>query len=119
MIKVKLINTDYNSRSDIIENFIKNFDSSGVVIKDSRNVIKSFESDKVTYNIKSFKIPNIFNAIIYNKLRSSKAERSYRYAQKLLSIGINTPDPIAYFEFKTRLFLKNSYYVSKNIEYNF
>jgi len=74
LIKVKLINTDYNSRSDIIENFIKNFDTSGVVIKDSRNVIKSFESDKVTYNIKSFKIPNIFNAIIYNKLRSSKAE---------------------------------------------
>ncbi|RZO97456.1 MAG: Kdo domain containing protein, partial [Flavobacteriales bacterium] len=110
MIKVKLINTDYNSSSDVIENFIKNFDSSGLIIKDSRNVIKSFESDKFIYNIKSFKIPNIFNAIIYNKFRTTKAERSYRYAQKLLSIGINTPEPIAYFEFKTRFFLKNSYY---------
>jgi len=119
LIKVKLINTDYNIYSDVIENFIKNFTKSGVVIKDSRNVIKSFESDKIRYNIKSFKIPNIFNAIVYNKLRSSKAERSYSYAQKLLSIGINTPEPIAYFEFKTKLFLKNSYYVSKNIEYDF
>ena len=105
LIKVKLINTDYNIYSDVIENFIKNFTKSGVVIKDSRNVIKSFESDKIRYNIKSFKIPNIFNAIVYNKLRSSKAERSYSYAQKLLSIGINTPEPIAYFEFKTKLFL--------------
>jgi len=119
LIKVKLINTDYNSSSDVIENFINNFTNSGLIIKDSRNVIKSFESDKFIYNIKSFKIPNIFNAIIYNKFRTTKAERSYRYAQKLLSIGINTPEPIAYFEFKTRFFLKNSYYVSKNINYNF
>ncbi|MDC1534908.1 lipopolysaccharide kinase InaA family protein [Flavobacteriaceae bacterium] len=119
MIKVKLINTDYNIYSDVIENLINNFSESGVIIKDSRNVIKSFESNKVIFNIKSFKIPNIFNAFIYNKIRLSKAERSYRFAQKLLSFGINTPEPIAYFEFKTSLFLKNSYYVSKNIDYDF
>ena len=119
MIKVKLINRDYKVYSDFIEKSIHNFSNSGVVIKDSRNVIKTYESDKLVLNIKSFKIPNIFNAFIYNKIRSGKAERSYRFAQKLLKLGINTPKPIAYFEFKTSLFFKNSYYVSEQINYDF
>lgn len=119
MIKVKLINRDYKVYSDFIEKSIHNFSNSGVVIKDSRNVIKTYESDKLVLNIKSFKIPNIFNAFIYNKIRSGKAERSYRFAQKLLNLGINTPKPIAYFEFKTSLFFKNSYYVSEQINYDF
>ena len=64
MIKVKLINTDYKIYSDAIENSINNFSKSGAIIKDSRNVIKSYELDKVAFNIKSFKVPNIFNAFI-------------------------------------------------------
>lgn len=119
MIKVKLINTDYTIYSDVIENLINNFSKSGDVIKDSRNVIKSYESDIVTFNIKSFKIPNIFNSFIYNNLRASKAERSYKFAQKLLNLGIKTPEPIAYFEFKTRFFLRNSFYISKQLDYDF
>ena len=119
MIKVKLINTDYKIYSEAIENFINNFSKSGHIIKDSRNVIKSYELDKVTFNIKSFKVPNIFNAFIYNKIRPSKAERSYKFAQKLLKLGINTPYPIAYFEFKNSFFLKSSYYVSKQLDYDF
>ena len=119
MIKVKLISTDYTIYSDVIENLINNFSKSGDVIKDSRNVIKSYESDIVTFNIKSFKIPNIFNAFIYNNLRASKAERSYKFAQKLLNLGIKTPEPIAYFEFKTRFFLRNSFYISKQLDYDF
>ena len=119
MIKVKLINTDYNIYSDIIENFINNFSKSGDIIKNSRNVIKSYKSDTVTFNIKSFKIPNIFNAFIYNHIRSSKAERSYKFAKKLLNLGIKTPEPIAYFEFKNSFFLKNSFYVSKQLDYDF
>jgi len=119
LIKVKLINTDYTIYSDVIENLINNFSKSGDIIKDSRNVIKSYDSDTVTFNIKSFKIPNLFNAFVYNKFRASKAERSYKFAQKLLNLGIKTPDPIAYFEFKTRFFLRNSFYVSKQLDYDF
>jgi hypothetical protein len=119
LIKVKLINRDYKVYSDFIEKSIHNFSNTGVVIKDSRNVIKTYESDKLVLNIKSFKIPNIFNAFIYNKIRSGKAERSYIFAQKLLKLGIDTPKPIAYFEFKTSLFFKNSYYVSEQINYDF
>jgi len=119
LIKVKLINTDYKIYSDAIENSINNFSKSGAIIKDSRNVIKSYELDKVAFNIKSFKVPNIFNAFIYSNIRSSKAERSYKFAQKLLKLGINTPNPVAYFEFKNSFFLKSSYYVSEQLDYDF
>ena len=69
-----------------------------------------------TVNIKSFKVPNIFNQIAYKFLRKSKAERSFEYANKLLSKGIGTPQPFAYFEFASPFLFKKSYYLSEHLQ---
>ena len=96
---------------------IKNFKSNGVLFGDGkRNKIKLFELDGNTINIKSFKIPNFINKIIYRYFRKTKARRSFEYATYLMENGIGTPQPIAYFENFDFIGLKDSYYVSEHLD---
>lgn len=81
-----------------------------------RNVIKIVDFNGTNINIKAFKIPNIINQIVYSLFRKSKAQRSYEYANKLTAMGVGTPKPLAYFEFKSGLLFKRSFYVSKQLD---
>lgn len=104
---------DVNQISDLIANF-DNLDGE----EGERNTIKKVNVNGIEINIKSFKIPHIINSIVYSIFRKSKANRSFFYANKLLSLGINTPMPIAYFEFSKLIFLRNSYYISEHLNYD-
>ena len=83
-----------------------------------RNSVKKIElSDKIVI-IKSFKIPNLLNQIVYKYIRKSKAKRSFEYANKLISLGIKTPTPIAYIENFNLVGLRQSYYMSEFLDYD-
>lgn len=116
MKKTKVFNQDLEpSFKEKLDKLINNFD----IIKGgegSRNIIKKTLLEHVSLNIKSFKIPNLINQIAYNFFRKSKARRSFEYAQKLIKLGVGTPKPLAYFEFKTWLFFKKSFYVSEQLD---
>ena len=97
--------------------FISDFKTTGKLFGDGkRNVIKLFELDGKTVNIKSFKIPNLINKIAYRYFRKSKARRSFEYATLLLEKGIGTPEPIAYLEKYDWIGLKESYYISEHLQ---
>lgn len=66
--------------------------------------------------VKSFRKPNLVNQIVYGLFRSSKAERSYEYANMLLKSGIGSPCPVAYYTERAGLFFTRSYYVSLKSE---
>ena len=109
----------YESSQKEILGFIKSFNVFGEIFgKANRNTIKLFKLEDQVINIKSFKVPNIFNQIAYRFLRKSKAQRSFEYANKLIDLGIGTPQPIAYFEFSSPLLFKKSFYVSEHLEYD-
>ena len=111
------INSHFINYKSNLLNFIENFNSTGVLFGDGkRNIIKLFDFEGKTINIKSFKIPNLVNIIAYKYFRKSKARRSFEYANKLLKNGIGTPEPIAYFENFDFLGLKESYYVSEHLQ---
>ena len=115
----KVFHKSFRVHQETIDSFIENFNVTGVGFGDGdRNTIKLFELDGHTINIKSFKVPNIFNQIAYRFLRKSKAQRSFEYANILLDSGIGTPQPIAYYEFSTALLFKKSFYVSHHLECN-
>ena len=80
-----LIQDNYREFKPAINKVIDDFDSRGELIKGSRNTIKKINIDNLVINIKRFKIPNILNKIIYTFFRSSKANRSYNYAKKLIN----------------------------------
>lgn len=110
-----VFHNSYKKHKKTIEGYIENFDTSGEQFgKANRNTIKLFALGQQKVNIKSFKVPNIFNQVVYKFFRKSKAQRSFEYANLLLEQGIGTPKPIAYYEFTSPLLFKKSYYVSEH-----
>ncbi len=114
MIKHFKINSSQNSLTPLIKSAILNFDNHTEVLgQGDRNVIKVITIEGKAYTIKSFKIPNLINQIVYRFFRKSKAERSFLYANKLIEAGIKTPFPVAFQNNMSSLFFKDSYYVSE------
>lgn len=113
------IQSNYLSNSEFFDDIIKNFDIKGEGFgNQDRNSLKLFQLNKMTINVKSFKVPNIFNQIAYKFFRKSKAQRSFEYANKLTELNIGTPQPIAYYEFTTPFLFKKSYYISEHLDYD-
>jgi hypothetical protein len=111
------LNDKYIDYKGKLSEHIKLFNVTGTnFIIGQRNIIKLFEFEGKTINIKSFKIPHFINKIAYKYFRKSKARRSFEYATTLLENGIGTPEPIAFFENYDFIGLKDSYYVSEHLQ---
>lgn len=96
--------------TEVVNNF-ENFNGG----EGERNTIKNVSTNGLDLNIKSFKIPHLINRTAYSFFRKSKANRSFEYAKALLKLGINTPQPYAYFEYSNFNLLNKSYYVSNQL----
>ncbi len=107
---------DYENIRKHVLHAIQEFDDLGIKVgKGKRNMVKHIVVDNVHLNVKSFKVPNLFNRFIYHSIRKSKARRSYEYAHYLLQHDIGTPPPVAFFEQKNAMLLGKSFYVSLHI----
>ena len=116
-----IINPKYNSQEKAILQLINSFfDEGKLIVEGSRNTIKSNSLGAEKVNIKFFQKPGLFKSIIYSFFRSTKAKRSFDYANYLIDHNIPTPYPIAYIE-ERNLFglLGKSYYISEQIDYDF
>lgn len=119
MKEVFVVHPKFQSVKDKIKNALDTFSEvSDFVTKGERNIIKKVAIDGTVFNIKSFKIPNAAQSLVYQFIRKSKAKRSFVYASKLIELGIKTPFPVAYFE-NFSGGLKESYYVSEHLDYDF
>jgi len=116
-----ILNANYKSQEKAILQLVNHFfDEGNLIVQGSRNTIKSnfLENEKV--NIKFFKKPGLFKSIIYSFFRSTKAKRSYDYANYLINHHIQTPLPIAYIEARNSLgLLGDSFYFCQQIDYDF
>ncbi len=112
------IHKSYLDSKTHLESIMEGFETLDNYDYEKRNKMRSMIVDDVTINIKSFKIPNLINQVAYKFFRKSKAERSYNYAKAILEKGIQTPQPIAYYEFFSPFGIKNSYYFSEHISYD-
>jgi hypothetical protein len=109
-------NPSIDMSQDKILDCIQHFKNSGKdFVIGQRNSIKIFEVEGQILNIKSFRVPNFINRIIYRYFRKTKAARSFEYATILMNKGIGTPKPIAFYECYNLLGLIESYYVCEHI----
>ncbi len=103
-----------------LENFLLNirifFQENKNTIHKARNEIKVINYENKDLVVKSFKIPNLINRIVYTFYRSSKAKKSYEYALKIKDF---TPKPIGYIEFFKSGLISDSYFISENFDYDF
>ncbi|WP_026451622.1 lipopolysaccharide kinase InaA family protein [Aequorivita capsosiphonis] len=113
------IHPNYAQLAAKLRDVFHNFSEKGeYVTQGERNVIKRIDLDGSSVNVKKFKTPNAFQSLVYEFLRKSKAKRSFEYASKLIDFGIKTPFPVAYLEVFSGG-LKESFYVSEHLSYDF
>ncbi|UPS90554.1 MULTISPECIES: lipopolysaccharide kinase InaA family protein [unclassified Bizionia] len=109
----------FQKDKQVLTSYIENYETSGEDFgNQDRNSLKLYNLNGLTINVKSFKIPNLVNQIAYRFFRKSKAQRSFEYANRLLHLGIGTPQPIAFYEYKTPFLFKKSYYISEHLPYD-
>ncbi len=95
-----------------IQSLPSNFEKGeGKVIYKGRNELREFQYKGYDLVVKSFRKPNLINQIAYGTFRSSKAQRSYEYAEMFLKAGIGTPQPVGYITERKGVLLQHSYYV--------
>lgn len=96
---------------------LQEFNHSNDILQQERNVIKLVEFEGVKYVVKSFKLPHLINAVAYKFFRPSKAKRSFEYSQKLSSLGVKVPKPVAYLINYSVYGVKDSYYISEYVDF--
>ncbi len=117
MLKIK-INPKYEALRPVVEQIAREGVPADrqMVYDGPRNKVYSLRRDGIDLNIKAFRVPNLINAYVYGKLRRSKAERSFAHALKLQSLGIGTPEPVAYIECYDGSRLRESYYICLQVQ---
>lgn len=115
------VQPQYKKKEVLIPQLIDGFfDSGDMIVQGARNTIKANFLGDEKVNIKFFQKPGLFKSIIYSFFRSTKAKRSFDYANYLLEHKIPTPSPVAYTEEKNGLgLLQDSYYICQQIDYDF
>jgi len=116
MYKYKINEKLFHNFTDLLLNIKKEFLDNSQTIHKARNELKIIEYEGINTIVKSFKVPNILNQIIYSYFRDSKAKRSYEHS---LHIEQFTPNAIGYIEFYSGIFLKESYFISEKFDYDF
>jgi len=116
MAKSKSIHNKFKKHETFLDDIIINYDVKGEDYgNQDRNSLKLFKLEDKLLNVKSFRVPNLVNQIGYRFFRKSKAQRSFEYANRLQSLDVKTPQPVAYYEYKSIFLFKKSYYISEQL----
>jgi len=107
-----VVNPQYSILQPFVESLPDIFETEGNSIYKDRNELKCYEIENFNIVVKKFRKPIFINRFIYSYFRPTKAKRAYEYALKLLSMGVESPAPIAFIEqYKFGLF-GHGYFVS-------
>ncbi len=111
------INPKYESLYPFIQTLPDVFETTGIMLHNKRNVVKRFDLEGMALVVKRYKIPLLFQRIDYTFCRPSKAKRAYLFALRLIELGIQTPEPIAFIECKKGGVFRQGYFVSTLTEH--
>lgn len=111
-----IINEEFKNFKEFLLNIKSYFQENKNIIHKARNEIKVINYQNIDVVVKSFKVPNLLNRVVYTFFRETKAKKSYDYS---LKIGDFTPKPIGYIEFYESSLLKDSYFISEKFDYDF
>ena len=105
------VHPHYRHLSDAISTIPSRFDEEGELLFAGRNTIKLFSIDGTELVVKRFRRLGLFKGLIYTFFRKSKAQRAYRNGGRLIQLGFDTPQNIAYIETHRNGLLEYAYYI--------
>jgi len=100
---------------EFVQQIQSHFSSNNTLIWDRRNKIKVLPFEMQEIVVKSFKIPHLFNRIVYSFFRDAKAKKSY---DNSLKISKFVPKAIGYAIFKKYGLIYDSYFLSEVYHYD-
>ncbi len=112
------LNPKYKQCHHFCESIEENFEAEKSTLHKARNEIKKIPCEKYLLVVKSFKVPNLLNQLVYTYFRGSKAQKSYDNALRLQALDITTPEPVAVIK-ELRPTLHKSYFLSISFEYDY
>ncbi|MFL2754504.1 MAG: lipopolysaccharide kinase InaA family protein [Gammaproteobacteria bacterium] len=118
-LKIELRSEEMFPNGFSLKDFEKFFEENQNTIQNNRNIIKKLRLGEIETVTKSFKKPNFMQGMIYKFFRKTKAKRSFEHSLLLNQKGIKTPEPLCYIEVFDRFRLLQSYYISRQINYDF
>lgn len=119
MKRKMIINPDYCHLEEFVKALPDEFDTlaDADVLRDIRNVTKAVDVAGERIVIKSYRHISLLNSILYGTLRESKAVRAYKYAERLIRLGIATPQPVAVIDTYRKGSLCDSFFISIYSDY--
>ena len=100
------LNPRYASLRTFIERIPDTMETEGTYIYGGRRnlIMKMTAPDGKELNVKRFRKPRLLNSIIYSwGLRTPKGQRAWEYPARLLALGVETPEAVAYIEDRNSL----------------
>lgn len=113
------LNENFEDFKDFLLDIKSHFQKVDTTIHKARNELKTLHYKSLDVVVKSFKTPHLLNRVVYTFFKNTKAQKSYDNAIKLLSLDINTPQPLGYIEFFKNNLLDESYFIAQQFEYDF
>ncbi len=99
-----------------VEQLPECFDA-GELIFAGRNTIRSFVVEGEHITVKRFRKPSGLNALLYGRVRKSKARRAFEHATELQRLGIPTPEPIGWREDYRGGRIRETYLITRFSDY--
>lgn len=114
----KIIHPEYLRLEPEFEKILNGDYTPDIVFCNKRNVVEKVTVAGEEFVVKRYKQPPLVNRVAYCLFRKSKARRAYEYAIKLLNCGVDTPFPVACFEFYSNGLFDNGVFISKYVPYS-
>lgn len=111
-----ILNKNFPQCQELVVHIKEYFSKGDATIHKARNELKIINFATLNVVVKSFKIPNLINQVVYSFFRDSKAKKSYEFSLRIKEF---TPQPIGYIEFYTLGLLQESYFISEHFKYDF
>lgn len=111
------INSLYDSLAPLVDSVVAGgLPADARLVYHGRNTVVAVDSEIGPVSIKAYRVPHAINRVAYGLLRASKASRAFNNAMRLLSLGFDTPEPIAYAETRSFGLFGRSYYFCRHID---
>lgn len=106
-------NPSFKAYENELKQCVRDFGSSGKLLFQGRNTVKAFTlSDGTRIVVKRFGRLIWLRRLIYSTVCRTKARRAYDNGLGFISLGFETPEPVAYAEYYHKGLLSDCYFIS-------